>query len=144
MRGTRAQEDADLVELLPDIHRCAQKIAPSNEMYADSAILSGLDLLSNLHIAEGMELCVATIQPERWGEKNRALTCLSYLKRYGSHAKETLPRLREIRAYLLTNKKVPADYLSDFDKAVAEIEASSTMPVLVQLKDFKSRSKASR
>jgi len=131
--------DADLVELLPDILRCTAKIAPGNEMYADSPLLAGLDLLSSLHIAEGMELCVSTIQPDRWSRDNRTLICLAYLKRYGSHAKKTLPQLREIRPLLGAGQKKPPAYLPDFDKALAEIENSTTAPVLVNLKDFTSR-----
>jgi hypothetical protein len=129
--------ETDIVELLPDIQRCTEKIAPSNEMYADGSILAGLDLLSRLHIAEGLELCVSTIQPERWGEKKRTLICLGYLKRYGSHAKKTLPQLREIRDRLVKEKKASASYLADFDKALAEIEDSEDVPVLVDMNDFK-------
>lgn len=128
---------ADLIELLPDIHRCTARIAPGNEMHADGSLLAGLDLLSSLHITEGLELCVSTIQPDRWGEKNRTHTCLAYLKRYGTHAKNFLPRLREIRAFLQTEKKMPAAYLADFDKSLTEIETSTKTPELVNLRDFK-------
>lgn len=113
-------------------------------MHADGSLLAGLDLLSSLHIAEGLELCVSTIQPDRWGEKDRTHTCLAYLKRYGTHAKNFLPRLREIRAFLQTEKKMPAAYLADFDKSLTEIETSTKAPELVNLKDFKSRPAAPR
>jgi hypothetical protein len=130
--------DSDLVELLPDITRAVGKIAPSNEMFGDGVMVAGLDLLSRLHIREGMALCVSTIQPARWGLKNRTGPCLASIKRYGTHAKEMLPKLREVRTYLATAKKAPADDLKQFDDAMAEIENSTVTPELVNLKDFKS------
>jgi hypothetical protein len=130
--------DSDLVELLPDITRAVGKIAPSNEMFGDGVMVAGLDLLSRLHIREGMALCVSTIQPERWGLKNRTTPCLASLKRYGAHAKVMLPKLREVRTYLATVRKAPADSLKQFDDAMAEIETSTDTPELVNLKDFKS------
>ena len=44
-----------------------------------------------------MALCVATIEPDRWGEHNRSHECLGYLRRYGAHA-PTLVGLAEFRA----------------------------------------------
>jgi HEAT repeat protein len=134
--------DRDLVALLPDITRAIEKIAPSNEMFGDGVVLSGLDLLSRLHIREGMALCVSTMQPERWGEKNRTEACLNHLKRYGTHAKPLLPKLQEIRTYLATVKKVDAAFLRKLDENIAAIEASTDTPVLVSLRAFKSRSNA--
>ena len=143
-RGTAAKTfnkltDEDLVALLPDIVKAIQPLAPSNEMFADGVRLAGLDLLSRLRIREGMALCVAVIEPNRWGEKNRAKDCLAYLQRYGAHAKPLLPKLREMRAYLAKVKKAPADHLKQFDQAVAGIEASTATPTLVDLPNFKRR-----
>ena len=129
--------EKDLVELLPHIVRAIERPAPSNEMFADGVRLSGLDLLSRLHIREGMALCVALIEPDRWGERNRSSECLAYLQRYGIHAKEMLPKLRELRAYLADVKKVPADNMKKFDERLAAIEASTETPTLVNLDDFK-------
>lgn len=143
-RGTAARayqklDDRDVVVLLPDIVRAIQEMAPSNEMFADGARLSGLDLLSRLGIREGMELCVATIEPDRWGERNRSGQCLTYLVRYGAHAKAMLPKLAEIREYLATVKKVPADNLKTFDEHVATIASSTEMPTLVGIDEFGKR-----
>jgi hypothetical protein len=60
-------------------------------------LLAGLDLLSRLHIREGLDLCVVTIEPDRWGERNRSHECLGYLRRYGANA-PTLLGLAEFRA----------------------------------------------
>jgi HEAT repeat protein len=131
--------DEDVVALLPSIVKAVEKLAPSNEMFADGIRLAGLDLLSRLHIREGMALCVTVMEPERWGEKNRTKDCLTYLARYGAHAKPLLPKLAEARTYLASVKKVPADYLAQFDKLLAAIESSPATPTLVNLKEFKAR-----
>ncbi len=131
--------DSDLVTLLPHIVNAVEKLAPSNEMFADGIRLAGLDLLSRLQIREGMTLCVEVIEPQRWGERNRTKDCLMYLTRYGAHAKPLLPKLKETRTYLATVKKVPADYLAQFDKLIASIETSESAPTLVNLEDFKMR-----
>ena len=133
--------DNDLVELLPDITHAVEKIAPSNEMFGDGVLVAGLDLLSRLHIREGMPLCISTIQPDRWGLKNRTAPCLASIKRYGSHAKEILPQLRQIRTHLATAKKMSAEDLKEYDDTIAEIENSTETPKIVNLKDFKSRPK---
>ncbi len=132
-------DDADLVALLPDIANAIAPLAPSNEMFADGVRLAGLDLLSRLGIREGMALCLAVMQPDRWGEKDRTKACLKYLQRYGAHAKEMLPKLRETRTYLANVKKVKADHLAEFDQAIAAIESSTATPTLVDLAEFKKR-----
>lgn len=132
-------DDRDLVALLPDIVAAVEKLAPSNEMFADGVRLAGLDLLSRLHIREGMDLCLAVMEPDRWGEKNRTPNCLKYLQRYGVHAKTALPQLRQTREYLVKHKRMKPEDLAEFDKAVAAIESSTLMPELVSVREFKSR-----
>ena len=131
--------DADLVALLPSIVKAVEKLAPSNEMFADGIRLAGLDLLSRLRIREGIALCISVMEPDRWGEKNRTKECLTYLARYGAHARPLLPELQKTRTYLATIKKAPADHLAQFDKLVAAIQSNSATPTLVNLEDFKSR-----
>ncbi len=131
--------DADLVALLPDITKAIAPLAPSNEMFADGVRLAGLDLLSRLHISEGMDLCITVLEPDRWGERNRSKVCLDYLRRYGTHAKALLPKLQEARTYIAKVKKASPDHLAEFDKGIAAIESSTATPTLVSLKDFKGR-----
>ncbi len=123
--------DRDLVELLPAITKAIEHLAPSNEMFGDGIRLAGLDLLSRLHIREGMTLCVSVMEPSRWGAGNRVGPCLEYLQRYGSHAKAVLPQLREIRAK--TQQAEP------IDQCIAAIETSTSTPVLVSIAEFKTR-----
>jgi HEAT repeat protein len=134
--------DEDLVALLPDIAWAVEHLAPSDEMFADGVRLAGLDLLSRLHIREGMPLCVSILEPERWGERNRMKGCLESLQRYGAHAKPLLPKLQEVRAYMVKVKKVSADHLAEFDKLVSAVESSTDTPTLVSLKEFQSRTSA--
>ncbi|HCN29925.1 MAG TPA: acetylesterase [Verrucomicrobiales bacterium] len=130
--------DADLVELLPDIAKAIERIAPSNEMFGDGIRLAGLDLLSRLHIREGMALCLSVMEPERWGEKNRSHACLTALQRYGTHAKAMLPKLQVVREQLVTARR-SKEHLAEFDKAVAAIQSSTETPTLVDLRAFQAR-----
>jgi hypothetical protein len=141
-RGTAARAfklltDNDLVEMLPHILPAIKRMAPSNEMFADGVRLAGIDLLSRLRIREGMELCVEMIEPDRWGERNRSSECLTYLRRYGAHAKSLIPKLRELRSYLATAKKAPAETLKRFDDHIATIEAATDEPTLIDLHSFR-------
>jgi len=125
--------DRDLAVLLPAIVKAIEKLAPSDEMFADGIRTAGLDLLSRRRIREGMTLCVSTIEA-RWG--NDMHKRLEFLRRYGVHAREVLPQLREKRP------KSP-DGAKAIDQCIAEIEASKDAPPLVDLKDFIARASAS-
>jgi hypothetical protein len=133
--------DRDLAVLLPVIIQAVGQLAPSDEMFGDGIRVAGLDLLSRLHIREGMPLCVSVMEPDRWGEGRRIPQCLKFLLRYGVHAKQVLPQLRE------TSRHLPASMVTQFqgafDKAIADIEAATDSPPLVSLKDFIARATTS-
>jgi len=133
--------DADLVALLPDIAKAVAPLAPSNEMFADGVRLAGLDLLSRLHIREGMTLCVSVMEPARWGAGNRVEPCVKYLQRYGTHAQAVLPQLREVRAQFAgaAGRKANSEHVEQMDKCIAAIESSTTAPTLVSVAEFKAR-----
>jgi HEAT repeat protein len=130
--------DEDIVALLPDITYAVEKLAPSNEMFGDGIRIAGLDLLSRLHVTEGMELCVAVIEPDRWGAGKRLGRCCGLLTRYGTHAKAVLPQLRDIRGKFVAKRASPAD-IKAIDDCIAAIESSTNTPTLVSIKDFGSR-----
>lgn len=123
--------DRDLAVLLPAIVKAIEKPAPSDEMFVDGIRVGGLDLLSRLHIREGMVLCVSTIETDRWGLQWQKR--LDYLARYGSHASEVVPQLRKKRPDNNPNGA------KAFDMCIAEIEASTNAPPLVSLKEFISK-----
>ncbi len=131
--------DRDLVELLPAITQAIERLAPSNEMFGDGIRLAGLDLLSRLHIREGMALCVSVMEPARWGAGNRVKSCLDYLRRYGTHAKAVLPQVREIRAQLVTaaDRKAKSEQVDQLDACIAAIESSTDTPTVLSLAEVK-------
>jgi hypothetical protein len=56
--------------------------------------------------------------------------CLKYRARYGGHAKALLPQVREMA------RGASKDRQDFFNKGIAEIEASTNAPTLINLKDF--------
>jgi hypothetical protein len=130
--------DRDLIELMPAILKAIDQLAPSDEMFGDGIRLAGLDLVTRLHIREGMRLCVSVIEPDRWGAGNRMPKCLEYLARYGVHARDVLPQLREMRQDLVKTdrKKEQSDQVQLLDKTLAEIAASKDSPKVLDLKEF--------
>lgn len=133
--------DRDLVQLLPALIKAIERLAPSNEMFGDGIRLAGLDLVSRLHIREGMNLCLSVMEPARWGAKDRLAKCLEYLPRYGTHAKSLLPQLAQVRAEIVASggKNPQAERLALVDKCVAAIESSTATPTLVSVEEFKAR-----
>lgn len=133
--------DHDLIQLLPAITRAVEQLAPSNEMFGDGIRLAGLDLLSRLHIREGMTLCVAVMEPSRWGAGKRVAPCVQYLQRYGTHAKSVLPQLKEARAQFASaaGAKAKSEQVVTLDKCIAAIESSTTKPTVIGLAEFKAR-----
>ena len=99
-----------------DIVKAIQQLAPSNEMFGDDIRLAGLDLVSRLHLREGMPLCLSVVELNRWGSGRRLQKGMECLARYGTHAKEVLPELRKIPNELVT-------------RAIAEIAADMAQPL---------------
>ena len=123
----------DVAVLLPDIIKAVEKMAPSNEMFADGIRLAGLDLLSRLHIREGLPLCLAVVEPDRWASAKRLPGCMEYLARYGSAAKECLPQLRTMRGAFKDNAAVQHELI---DKTMTAIQGNQTTPKLVSMNEF--------
>ena len=133
-RGTLSQtygklSRQDLAALLPAIIQAIDQLAPSNEMFGDGIRLAGLDLVSKLHIREGMPLCVSVIESDRWGSGKRAPRCIEYLARYGKAARVLLPQLRKMRQ----DKKNRPETI---DKIIETIEAATASPKVVSMKEF--------
>lgn len=135
--------DRDVVALMPAILKAIQQLAPSNEMFGDGIRLAGLDLVSRLHVREGMPLCISVIELDRWGSGNRLPKCLEYLGRYGVHAKEVLPQLQEMRQAFVKadRKREQSDQVKLLDKAMAEIAASKAEPKILSLNEFEKQTK---
>ena len=130
--------DKDLQVLLPDIVAATVKMAPSNTMFADHVRVAGLDLFSSRHITEGMRMCVAMIEPDRWGMKNRCIKSLEYLGRYRKAARAVLPALRKIRDEMaqLNTRGKNAEFVKAVEKRIADIQAETTEPKLQTIAEF--------
>lgn len=122
----------DLVVLLPDIIKATQKLAPSNEMFGDGVRGSGLELLSKLHIREGLPMCIEFIEPDRWGAGNRLTKAAECIARYGAHAKAYLPQLEAMRTKSDKGNEV-------LDKLIAQLQGATDEPTLISLDDFMSQ-----
>ena len=116
--------DHDLAKLLPAIIKAAPDQAPTNEMFADGPRLPAFDLLSKHHIREGLTMMVDALNGDRWGG-DVIPTCLGYFLRYGVHAKEVLPRLKNLE---MIRKR--------WGPQVEAIEKSTESPPLVSLQEF--------
>jgi len=131
--------DRDVVALLPAIVKAIRHSAPSDMMFADSVRLAGLDLLSRLHVREGMQLCVDLMEPDRWGQNRRIPRCLGYLERYGGNAKTLIPQLKQVRQAVVKRSRRNArknPVVIAIDKTIAKIEADRKPPRLIGLKDL--------
>ena len=131
--------DRDLATLLPAIVKAVKEPAPSGEMFADGIRLAGLDLLSRLHIREGMDLCFSLMEPDRWGQGRRIPKCVSFLKRYGGNAESFLPQLREMRQTAIKkdrkNREKGALPVA-LEKTINAIEKDQNPPRLRSLEEF--------
>jgi hypothetical protein len=100
--------------LLPAIQQAIIEPAPSGEMFAAGIRLAGIDILAKHHIKEGMELCFAVMEIDKWGKGKRVPQCLKTLGTYGAAAKPMLPRLRQLE------KDMPAQGMKE---EVAQVTA---------------------
>jgi hypothetical protein len=130
--------DRDLAVLMPATIKAIRDLAPSNEMFGDGIRLAGLDLVSRLGIREGMALCIDVIELDRWGSGKRKPKCLECLDRYGTHARELLPKLRRMRRELVKTERggQQSNNVKFIDSVIARIEAAKVSPTLVSMKEF--------
>ncbi|MFQ6131670.1 MAG: DUF6288 domain-containing protein [Armatimonadota bacterium] len=134
-------EEPNFGDYLPVILRAIREPSPSDVMFSDGIRLAGLDLLSSLHIREGMQLCVDLIEPDRWGQGRRAPRCLDYLARYGGNAREVMPQLLEVRAQLLerAGNKPDDPSVVKADEVIAAINGDQDPPPLRRVRDFRAQ-----
>ena len=120
--------------LLPAIHQAVSEPAPSGIMFADGIRLSGLEILAQHQIEQGLPLCISLIEPSRWGLGKRVQRCLKALKQYGGAAKSEIPRLRQLESELAEKGWKPAaiDELG-IAALIQEIETDNDPPALHSL-----------
>jgi hypothetical protein len=93
----------EIKPLLPAILEAIVTPAPSGEMFASGIRLSGVELLAKHRIREGMDLCLAVMEIDKWGKQDRIKRALKTLAIYGAAAKPLLPRLRQLEKDLLAH-----------------------------------------
>ena len=121
----------EIEPLLPDVYRAVVEPAPSGIMFADGIRLSGLEVLAKHHIREGLPLCIALIDPGRWGMKNRIKRCLDALRLYGGAARPEIPRLRRLEEELAERGWKPEEIRAlDLPGLIRGIEGDEDPPAL--------------
>ena len=122
---------------LPAVHRAIVEPAPSGVMFADGIRLRGLELLANHRVAEGMSLCLESMDLDRWGKRHRVMRCLRILRKYGGAAKPLLPRLREVETRLREHqeRKMLAPHVREIGELISYIEGAPVGEALHFLKD---------
>ena len=132
--------EEELKQIIPDIRETVAVAAPSGAMFANNVRLSGLKMMADHMLEEGIDANVDYIigQPG-WGSEKRTAVALRELVRYGAHAQRVIPRLEaaakqfEEEAAKRRGKK-PSQKVIDIRKAIEDIKASTKKP---ELKSFK-------
>lgn len=86
--------------LLPAIRKSVIEPAKSGVMFSGQARTTGIKLFAKHRIEEGMELCIAVMEPNMWGKGQRIKGCLQVLESYGGHAKSQIPALEKVAEFL--------------------------------------------
>ncbi|MCF7955002.1 MAG: DUF6288 domain-containing protein [Phycisphaerae bacterium] len=130
----------DLKVLMPDIVKAAEELAPSGIMFASGIRTAGLKVLADNKIKEGLPLCLELTEIEKWGKKNRVLSCLKSLESYGPAAVKTiLPNVKELEKRMLKHREAKGNLIDSvilIRKIIAEAEKATGEPEFVSLKKF--------
>jgi len=118
----------DLAAMAQPIYDAVKVPAPHYVMFDDSPRQYGLDLMARLNIEEGVELCLETLEPKRWGQGTRLPHRFQTLREYGGAARSMLPRLKEMRWTLKSSKDRAL-----LEEAIQAIEADKHPRPLVSL-----------
>jgi hypothetical protein len=129
----------EIEPLLAAIYRAVVEPAPSGIMFADEIRIEGIRLLAKHRIQEGLDACVAYTRTQNpWASEKRTPELMQVLRRYGGHAKSTIPELRRIADYFENEEKDFPRRLS-LDKAravratIRAIETSQEYPELIRI-----------
>lgn len=136
-------DDEELRPLLPAIVEAVRTPSPSGVMFANGIRVAGLDVLARMRVAEGLPLCIDSMDIDEWGKQDRILGGLRALQAYGGAAKGQLGRLRELRARLGAHreaKNMPKQ-LELCDETIALIEAAENGPEARPLSELVPRSR---
>jgi len=131
-------DEEELAPLLPAIVEAVRTPSPSGVMFANGVRIAGLDVLARMRVAEGIPLCIDSMDIDEWGKQDRILGGLRALRTYGGAAKGELDRLRALRETLGAHreaKNMPKQ-LQLCDETIAAIEAADDGPEALPLSEL--------
>lgn len=122
----------ELKPLLPYVIRAIKEPSPSGVMFSSGIRMEGLQLLAKHRIAEGMPLCLTTMEIDEWGKRGRIARCLKTLQSYGGAARPVLPQLRELKKQLESHHEARGlqSEIELIEKTITLIEADEDPPEL--------------
>ena len=89
--------EEDVGVLAQDIFDATRNVAPHYPMFGDTPRQHGLDLMLRYRLADGVALCIETMDPRSWGGSKRLPHRFSTLQKYGPAARSALPKLKAWR-----------------------------------------------
>jgi len=142
----KLMELEDLKPILPELVEAVRTPSPSGVMFSNGVRLAGLDFLAEHRIAEGMELCIAVTEIDKWGKKDRIDRCLAALERYGAAAREVLPQLEDLAARLAAHKEARSlkKQLDRCEAVIAAVRASDDDRPVRSVKEVMGRKRRRR
>jgi len=87
-------------------------------MFADSPRASGLKLMQEKGIKEGVDLAINFMLEERWGSGGREDVAFEVLRGYGPAAQSALPHLKKLKA----REKIKPEDIAKIEAAMDAIE----------------------
>ena len=101
--------------------------------------MAGLELLAKHRVAEGMALCIETMDIESWGKRHRIQRGLEILQQYGGAAKPVVPLLRDLEERLRNNHEARGlkSQIELVRETIAKIEADENPPELRSIRRTK-------
>jgi hypothetical protein len=122
--------------ILPAIHQAIVKPSPSGIMFAGQVRIAGIKLFAKHKIAEGLPLCIPTMDIQSWGKQDRITGILGAIEIYGAGAKPILPDLKKLEADLSSHGE--AKNLKEIiDKVKAVIQKLEASTETVELRSMK-------
>ena len=129
----------EIQSLLPDVMRAIEEPSPSGVMFSSGIRMAGLELLAKHRVAEGMALCIETMDIESWGKRHRIQRGLQILQQYGGAAKPVVPLLRDLEERLRNNHEARGlkSQIELVRETIAKIEADENPPELRSIRRTK-------
>lgn len=131
--------EEERAELWGDIYQATRYIAPSGIMFASEARTHGLELMSNFHVDEGLDVAAWYVRYQKGhGNKARVPKALDAILRYGTHAKRVVPELESHAKWYESKRNKRRGIEADdpavrIREAIQKIEAATETPELISI-----------